>query len=117
LIATGSKSANLNIQGIENAFASIQFLKFESDHLPEKTVFMGSRYISFEFAHIAIRSGCEDITILHRGKQPLEHFDPDLIKQLVQRSQKIGTDIRLQTAVKRIDFLMTESWLYIISVL
>jgi glutathione reductase (NADPH) len=41
---------------------------------------------------------------LHRGKQPLEHFDPDLVKQLVQRSQEIGIDIRLQTAVKRIDF-------------
>ena len=94
----------MNIQGIENAITSDQFLEFERDHLPEKIVCMGGRYISFEFAHTAIRSGCKDITILHRGKQPLEHFDPDLVKQLVQRSQEIGTDIRLQTAVKRIDF-------------
>jgi glutathione reductase (NADPH) len=104
LIATGSKPANLNIQGIENAITSDQFLEFESDHLPEKIVFVGGGYISFEFAHIAVRSGCKDVTILHRGKQPLEHFDPDLVKQLVQRSQEIGIDVRLQTAVKRIDF-------------
>jgi glutathione reductase (NADPH) len=104
LIATGSKPANLNIRGIENAITSDQFLEFESDHLPEKIVFVGGGYISFEFAHIAVRSGCKDVTILHRGKQPLEHFDPDLVKQLVQRSQEIGIDIRLQTAVKRIDF-------------
>ena len=94
----------MNIQGIDNAITSVQFLKFENDYLPEKIVFMGGRYISFEFAHIAIRSGCKDITILHRGKQPLEHFDPALVKQLVQRSQEIGIDIRLQTAVKRIEF-------------
>jgi len=87
LITTGSKPANLNIQGIENAITSDQFLEFESDHLPDKIVFMGGGYISFEFAHIAIRSSCKDITILHRGKQPLEHFDPDLVEQIVQRSQ------------------------------
>jgi glutathione reductase (NADPH) len=117
LIATGSKPANSNIRVLENAITSDQFLEFESDHLPEKIVFVGGGYISFEFAHIVVRSGCKDVTILHRGKLPLEHIDPDLVKQLVQRSQEIGIDIRLQTAVKRIDFLMMESWLYIISVL
>jgi glutathione reductase (NADPH) len=104
LIATGSKPANLNITGSGNVITSDQFLEFEGDRLPEKIVFVGGGYISFEFAHIAVRSGCKDVTILHRGKQPLGHFDPDLVKQLVQRSQEIGIDIRLQTAVKRIDF-------------
>ena len=39
----------------------------------------------FEFAHIAARAGAE-VTILHRGKQSLECFDPDLVNQLVQKS-------------------------------
>jgi glutathione reductase (NADPH) len=43
---------------------------------------LGGGYISFEFAHIATRSG-SNVTILHRGKQPLEHFDPDLVNRLV----------------------------------
>jgi glutathione reductase (NADPH) len=104
LIATGAKPANLNIPGSENMITSDQFLEFEGDYLPDKIVFVGGGYISFEFAHIAARAGCKNITILHRGKQPLEHFDRDLVTQLVQRSKEIGIDIRLQTAVKKIDF-------------
>ena len=100
LIATGSIPSNLNIPGYENAITSDQCLECDSDHLPEKIVFVGGGYISFEFAHIAVRAGCQEVTILHRGKQPLEHFDPDLVKQLVQSSQEIGIDIRLQSAVK-----------------
>ena len=104
LIATGSKPANLTIPGYENVITSDQFLEFDSDHLPDKIVFVGGGYISFEFAHISVRAGCKDVTILHRGKQPLEHFDPDLVKQLVQRSQEIGIHVMLQTAVTRIGF-------------
>jgi glutathione reductase (NADPH) len=103
LIATGARPSNLNIPGSKDVITSDQFLEFERDCLPDKIVFVGGGYVSFEFAHIAARAGCKNITILHRGKQPLEHFDPDLVKQLVQRSQEIGIDIRLQTAVKRID--------------
>jgi glutathione reductase (NADPH) len=104
LIATGAKPANLDISGSENMITSDQFLEYERDYLPDKIVFVGGGYISFEFAHIAARAGCKNITILHRGKQPLEHFDPDLVNQLVQRSKEIGIDIRLQTAVKKIEF-------------
>jgi glutathione reductase (NADPH) len=63
---------------------------------------IGGGYISFEFAHIAARSG-SNVTILHRGKQPLEHFDPDLVNRLVQRSRDVGIDVRLEVAVKTID--------------
>ena len=68
----------------------------------DRIVFVGGGYISFEFAHIAERAGAR-VTILHRGKQPLEHFDPDLVNRLVQRSRDIGIDIRLQVSVRSID--------------
>ena len=71
-------------------------------------MFVGGGYISFEFAHLAARAGSK-VTILHRGKRPLEHFDPDLVNQLVQRSKDIGIDIRLQAAVRRIDKLSSSS--------
>jgi glutathione reductase (NADPH) len=103
LIATGAKPMNLNVPGSENVITSDQFLEFGSDHLPDRIVFVGGGYISFEFAHIAARAGSKKVTILHRGKQPLEHFDPDLVNQLVQRSQDIGIDVRVRTEVKRID--------------
>jgi glutathione reductase (NADPH) len=94
---------NLNVPGSENVITSDQFLEFGSNHLPDRIVFVGGGYISFEFAHIAARAGSKKVTILHRGKQPLEHFDPDLVNQLVQRSQDIGIDVRVRTEVKRID--------------
>ncbi|PWU81226.1 MAG: NAD(P)/FAD-dependent oxidoreductase [Candidatus Nitrosopolaris wilkensis] len=104
VIATGAKPMNLNVPGSENIITSDQFLEFEDDNLPDRILFVGGGYISFEFAHIAARAGAK-VTILHRGKQPLGHFDPDLVNQLVQRSRAIGIDIRLQTAVNRIDKL------------
>jgi glutathione reductase (NADPH) len=102
LIATGAKPMKLNIPGSENIITSDQFLEFGQDHLPGRIVFVGGGYISFEFAHIAARAGAK-VTILHRGKQPLEHFDPDLVSLLVQKSTEVGIDIHLQSAVEKID--------------
>jgi glutathione reductase (NADPH) len=102
LVATGAKPIPLNIPGSANITTSDEFLEFGEDHLPNRIVFVGGGYISFEFAHIAARAGAK-VTILHRGKQPLEHFDPDLVNLLVQRSQDIGIDIHLQSAVEKID--------------
>ncbi|MGB6627051.1 MAG: FAD-dependent oxidoreductase, partial [Nitrososphaeraceae archaeon] len=102
LIATGSKPMNLNIPGSENIITSDQFLELRDNNLPDRIVFVGGGYISFEFAHIAARAGAK-VTIIHRGKQPLEHFDPDLVNRLVQRSRDIGIDVILQAAVKSID--------------
>src|SRR5215217_72478 len=102
LVATGAKPMPLNIPGSANIITSDQFLEYGEDHLPDRIVFVGGGYISFEFAHIAARAGAK-VTILHRGKQPLEHFDPDLVNLLVQRSKDVGIDIHLQSAVEKID--------------
>ncbi len=105
LIATGSKPMNLNILGSENIITSDDFLEFSEDRLPDRIVFVGGGYISFEFAHIAARAGVKKITILHRGKQPLEHFDPDLVNQLIQRSRDVGINVQLGRTVKKIEKL------------
>lgn len=106
VIATGAKPMELNIPGSENIITSDQFLEYFNDRLPERITFVGGGYISFEFAHLAARAGAK-VTILHRGKRPLERFDPDLVSQLVQRSKDIGIDIRLKAAVKRIEKLLS----------
>ena len=100
LIATGAKPAKLHIIGEEHITISDQFL--ELDYLPERIVFIGGGYISFEFAHIAARAGAKKITILHRSNRPLGHFDPDLVSQLIQSTREIGIDVQLQTEVKGI---------------
>lgn len=102
LIATGAKPMNLDIQGSENIITSDEFLELGNDQLPHRIVFVGGGYISFEFAHIAARTGSK-VTILHRGKQPLEHFDSDLVNQLVQRTREIGIDVQMMRIVKKIE--------------
>ena len=92
----------LNVPGEEYVITSDQFLEYTGERLPDKIVFVGGGYVSFEFAHVAARAGAK-VTILHRGKRPLVHFDPDLVNQLMQRSQDIGIDFYLQSEVEKIN--------------
>lgn len=100
LIASGAKPAQLGIDGEELLTTSTGFL--ELDALPKHIVFVGGGFISFEFAHVAIRAGAK-ATILHRGPRPLPLFDPDLVDKLVEKSRELGIDVRLDTAVTRIE--------------
>lgn len=92
VVAAGARPVDLKIPGAELATTSEQFLELE--HLPERVLFIGGGYISFEFAHIAARAGAR-VTILHRGQRPLERFDPDLVDRLVSRTRDLGVDVKL----------------------
>jgi glutathione reductase (NADPH) len=100
VIATGAEPAKLNIPGEEYLTTSDQFLELEN--LPQRIAFVGGGYISFEFAHIAVRAGAQ-VQVLHRGTRPLIGFDPDLVNQLVQATRDIGVDVRLNTPVEAIE--------------
>jgi glutathione reductase (NADPH) len=106
VVATGAKPLPLPIPGAEHLTMSDQFL--ELDELPPRIVFVGGGYISFEFAHVAVRAGAQ-VTILHRGARPLGHFDPDLVDELVERTRDLGVTIHMQTEVKGLE--QTESGL------
>jgi glutathione reductase (NADPH) len=100
VVAAGAKPASLTIPGAAHLVTSEQFL--ELDRLPSRIVFVGGGYISFEFAHIAIRSGAA-VSILHRGARPLPLFDPDLVDLLVARTRALGVDIHVRAEVTRIE--------------
>lgn len=100
LVATGAKPAKLNIPGEEHVITSEQFL--ELGKLPPRILFIGGGYISFEFAHIAARAGAK-VSIIHRGIRPLENFDVDLVKKLMQRTEDLGVNIHLQTQVNKVE--------------
>src|SRR5713226_2227082 len=97
LIATGAWPAKLGIPGEQHLSRSDEFLELEK--LPKRIIFVGGGYISFEFTHIAARAGAQ-VKILHRGARPLVGFDPDLVGQLLQATQEIGIDVRLNTGVE-----------------
>jgi glutathione reductase (NADPH) len=101
VIATGAKPRSLGIEGEEEyVTTSDQFL--ELDQIPKNIVFIGGGYISFELAHIAARAGCK-ATILHRSNKVLyPHFDPDLVKELIQKSTELGINIQLGNEVTKI---------------
>jgi glutathione reductase (NADPH) len=99
-IATGAEPARLGIPGEELLTTSEQFLELE--HLPQRIVFIGGGYISFEFASIAAHAGAE-VHLIHRGARPLQGFDPDLVEQLVASVRELGVDVRLRTAVEGIE--------------
>lgn len=69
LIATGATPATLPFPGADHLTRSDQFL--ELDALPPRLIFVGGGYISFEFAHVAVRAGAA-VTILQRGARPLQ---------------------------------------------
>ena len=96
VVATGAWPAALNIAGEEHLTLSDQFL--ELDELPRRLVFVGGGYIAFEFSHVAARAGAQ-VTILHQGERPLEHFDGDLVAKLIERTRALGIDVRTNTKV------------------
>ena len=100
LIATGANPRPLDLPGTEHLIDSAAFMELEE--LPKRILFVGGGYISFEFAHIAVRAG-SDVHIIDRGMRPLKAFDPDLVDKLVERSRKTGIDIRLRTALKSVE--------------
>ncbi len=100
VIAAGAKPADLGFPGAALLTTSEEFLALS--RLPRRIVFVGGGYISFEFAHVAARSGAK-VTILHRGQRPLVRFDPDLVAQLVGHTRKLGVAVELEAEVEAVE--------------
>ncbi|HBP87642.1 MAG TPA: NAD(P)/FAD-dependent oxidoreductase [Nitrospirales bacterium] len=99
VIATGAMPVELSIPGAEAITTSEQFL--ELTDLPPNIIFIGGGYISFEFAHVAVRAGAQ-VSILHRGQRPLSGFDQDLVALLMEFTRELGIDVHLATEVQEI---------------
>ena len=93
LIATGACPRPLSIPGEELMTTSSQFLYLKE--LPQRLVFIGGGYISFEFAHLAARYG-STATIIHRSAAVLKKFDPDLVALLVKASEARGIRVEIK---------------------
>ena len=100
VIATGAKPRILEFEGGEYALSSTDFLNLKE--LPQSLIFIGGGYIAFEFAHIAARAGVE-VTIVHRGKKPLENFEQDIVSHLVDATKNLGINLILETEVTGIE--------------
>jgi glutathione reductase (NADPH) len=99
-IATGACPRPLGIPGEEFMTTSAEFLYLEE--LPQRLVFIGGGYISFEFAHLAARYG-RNVTIIHRSAGVLKKFDPDLVALLVGASELLGITVATNQLPVRIE--------------
>lgn len=88
VIATGATPRLSSMPGAEFIGSSDAFL--DLPELPERIVFIGGGYISFEFAHVAIRAGAKEVTILHRSAQPLKQFETDMVDIVLKASEAEG---------------------------
>jgi glutathione reductase (NADPH) len=99
VIASGARPMPLRIKGIEHAITSDQFLELSS--LPDRFVFIGGGFVSFEFAHFVARLGdgpFRQTTILEAAPRPLGPFDTEMVALLMAASNAEGIDI--QTGVE-----------------
>jgi glutathione reductase (NADPH) len=96
VIATGARPRSLGIPGEELLTTSEGFLDLE--RFPERIIFIGGGYISFEFAHIAASAGAH-AHIFHRSIRVLGRFEKDIVDMLVKASREKGITIRTNVAV------------------
>ncbi|BCX47727.1 dihydrolipoamide dehydrogenasereductase [Haloferula helveola] len=101
VLATGATPRCAGYPGAEHSVFSDAFL--ELDELPERIVFVGGGYISFEFAHVAIRAGAKSVTILQRSDRVLKNFDPEIAEVIVAASEAEGIDVRLEESPESLE--------------
>jgi glutathione reductase (NADPH) len=103
IIASGAQPMQLPFPGNEHLLTSNDFLARES--LPQRLVFIGGGFISFEFAHFAARihDGRRTIIILEAGERPLGAFDRDMVEQLVHASDADGITVRCSVEITAVE--------------
>lgn len=100
VIATGAKPRPLDIPGAELLTSSTGFMDLDS--LPERIIFAGGGYISFEFANLAVRAGA-NVTILHRSTRALKEFDEDMVDHVVNATRAAGVDVMFEAPVTAVE--------------
>ncbi len=100
LIATGAKPRPLDVPGAEHIIDSTRFLELQE--LPNRILFVGGGFISFEFAHIAARAG-SDVTVIDHGDRPLKAFEPDLVERLIERGNSVGIGFNAKTDLQSVE--------------
>jgi len=103
VLATGAVPMQLPIDGMQHMVTSSDFL--ELDRLPRRIIFIGGGFISFEFAHFAVRLGPTDTrcTILEAGPRPLGPFDGEMVGLLTEASAPEGIEILCDVNITAIE--------------
>lgn len=99
ILATGQRSAILDIPGKEYFSTSTDFLSMQD--LPKKLAFVGGGYISLELANIASSCGSE-VHLLHHNERPLKGFDELLTEELIEHLKSRGITFHFNESAEEI---------------
>ena len=103
VLATGAVPMQLPIDGAQHMVTSSEFL--DLNRLPRRIIFIGGGFISFEFAHFAVRLGPAETrcTILEAGPRPLGPFDGEMVGLLAEASAPEGIDLLCDVTITTIE--------------
>lgn len=101
IIATGSDSRSLPIEGHDLDFVMDSTDILGIDYIPESLTIIGGGVIGMEFASIFASFGTQ-VTVIEFMKQILPPFDSDIAKRLKQALSKRGIKIITNAAAKKI---------------
>ncbi|MHA8137679.1 dihydrolipoyl dehydrogenase family protein [Lactobacillaceae bacterium Scapto_B20] len=96
VIGTGLRPNKLDIPGKEYLHDSREFL--DIPEMPKHITFIGTGFISYEFADLARAAGAE-VEIIGHSDQPLRSFYSRYVKKLTKRMQKRGIHFDLNQNV------------------
>ncbi|REJ86330.1 MAG: NAD(P)/FAD-dependent oxidoreductase [Planctomycetota bacterium] len=100
LIASGARPATLDFPGSEHLVTSDEFM--ELDELPPRVLFVGGGYVSFEFAHVALRAGAQ-VAVVEQESRVLRPFAASLVERLAAHSRELGMTIHTGTPIESIE--------------
>ena len=100
VVAPGAEPRPLGFPGEDLVSSSDSFLELKE--MPQRIVFIGGGFISFELAHVAVRAGAR-VCILHRSERPLKPFDADLAGLLVKAMRGAGIDVQLNAPISYVN--------------
>lgn len=102
IIATGSVSKSLPIEGNDLCCVKDSSQLLDIEYIPESLTIIGGGVIGMEFANIFASFGSK-VTVIEYMKQILPPFDADIAKRLKQTLSKKGINILTGAAAKRIE--------------
>lgn len=100
LIATGSRALRAPVPGAELGITSDE--AFHLPELPRSVAILGAGYIALEFAGIFANLGV-DVTVVHRGPEPLRAFDADVRAHVKTEMEKRGIRFALEHTLTGIE--------------
>lgn len=100
-INTGTRSSIPAIPGLDDVRTLDNASIMELDDVPGHLLVLGGGYIGLEFAQMFRRFGSE-VTIVHRGTQPLAREDADVADKVSRVLTEDGISVHLQARTTRV---------------